>query len=255
MSRFFRLLRKDLESSRWPLGILSALIIGFMLLVLFKLPPIGVSDWEMVALALALPLMFLPLWLIWQSFQTLRAEWREDTVYTLLVLPLPGWQVMLSKLAGIWVEYTVLMAVTIGGALLIFGNLLRSLFSVLPSLSWLVRNGLLLFIISLAMLASVVIFVQLAFVVSKMIGRLQGLVAIWTLILSGWLVDKVGILLEPAFRWVPSLPLHKVFQLQELRPDVVVEWNLGPEIGVWLGVLALFALTSYLFEHYIEVNG
>lgn len=257
MSRFFPLVRKDLEASRWPVGILSALIIGYMLLVLFKVPP-GLKEQEpliVLGAALALPLMFLPLWMFWQSFQTLRSEWREDTVYTLLVLPVPGWQVMLAKLVGLWVEYTVLIAVSLVGALLLFSGPVQSALGALPSLSWAIQNGLLLYLASLLLLATVVVFVQLAFVVSKMVSRLQGLVAIWTLILGGWLVDRLGLLLEPIFRWIPKLPLHKLLRLGDLRSGVVAEWNLAPKIGTWLGIVALFVLTSYLFEHYVEVNG
>ena len=254
MKRFLRLLRKDLQASLLPMGFLSGITIILMFLIRFK---ISTGSWPVEAslAAVAIPLVFLPLWLLWQSFQTLRSEWREDTVYTLLVLPVPGWKVMLAKLSAIWVEYTGLLAVTVIGTLLFFAPLVQEAMQVVPSVAWLVRNGLLLYLVSLATLASVVIFVQLAFIVGKMVGRLQGLVAIWTLILSGWLVDKLGVLLEPLFRWLPTLPVHRLFRLEEVRQGIVVEWNLAPEIGTWLGILAMLVLTSYLFEHYVEVNG
>lgn len=254
MKRFFRLLQKDLQASLLPMGFLSGITVILMFFTRFK---ISTGSWPVEAslAAVAIPLVFLPLWLLWQSFQTLRSEWREDTVYTLLVLPVPGWKVMLAKLSAIWVEYTGLLAVTVIGTLLFFAPLVQEAMQVVPSVAWLVRNGLLLYLVSLATLASVVIFVQLAFIVGKMVGRLQGLVAIWTLILSGWLVDKLGVLLEPLFRWLPTLPVHRLFRLEELRQGIVVEWNLAPEIGTWLGILAMLVLTSYLFEHYVEVNG
>lgn len=254
MKRFLRLLRKDLQASLLPMGFLSGITIILMFFIRFK---ISTGAWPVEAslAAVAIPLVFLPLWLLWQSFQTLRSEWREDTVYTLLVLPVPGWKVMMAKLSAIWVEYTGLLVVTVIGALLFFAPLVQEAMQVVPSVAWAMRNGLLLYLVSLATLASVVIFVQLAFIVGKMVGRLQGLVAIWTLILSGWLVDKLGVLLEPLFRWLPTLSVHKLFRLEEVRQGIVVEWNLAPEIGTWLGVLAMLVLTSYLFEHYVEVNG
>ena len=254
MKRFLRLLRKDLQASLLPMGFLSGITIILMFFTRFK---ISTRGWpvEATLVAVAIPLVFLPLWLLWQSFQTLRSEWREDTVYTLLVLPIPGWKVMLAKLLTLWIEYTVLLAVILIGTLLFLGPVVQEAMEVLPSVIWTVRNGLLLYLFSLAMLAAVVIFVQLAFVVSKMVGRVQGLVAIWTLVLSGWFIDKLGMLLEPLFRWVPRLPVHKLFQLEDVRRGIVIEWNLAPEIGTWLGILAMFVLTSYLFEHYVEVNG
>ncbi|HBN96556.1 MAG TPA: hypothetical protein DDZ66_09670 [Firmicutes bacterium] len=254
MKRFLRLLRKDLQASLLPMGFLSGITLILMFFTRFK---ISTGGWPIEAAfaSIVMPLVFLPLWLLWQSFQTLRTEWREDTVYTLLVLPVPGWQVMLAKLLAIWIEYTVLLGVTAIGTLLFFAPLVQEAMEILPSVVWALRNGLLLYLIGLALLASVVIFVQLAFVISKMAGRVQGLVAIWTLILSGWLVEKLGVLLEPLFRWMPKLPLHKLFRLDELRQGIVAEWNLAPEMGTWLGILAILVLTSYLFEHYVEVNG
>ncbi len=254
MKRFLRLLRKDLQAGLLPMGFLSGITIIIMFFVRFR---IATAGWpiETSLAAISFPLVFLPLWLLWQSFQTLRSEWREDTVYTLLVLPVPGWQVMAAKLLAIWIEYTVLLGVTIVGTLVFFPPIVQEAMNFLPGVAWVVRTGVLVYLISLMMLASVIIFVQLAFVVSKMVGRLQGLVALWTLMLSSWLVEKLGALLEPIFRWVPTLPLHKMFRLEEIRQGIVADWDVAPEIGTWLGVIAILILTSYLFEHYVEVNG
>lgn len=254
MKSFLRLLRKDLEASRWPMGFLSAITLGIMLSVSLKIATGGWPTQAAIA-AVTFPLVFLPLWVLWQSFQTLRTEWREDTVYTLLVLPEPGWKIMLAKLSAILLEYTVLLVVTVVGTLIFFFPMVQEAMLVLPGAGWVVRNGILLYVFSLFMIASTIIFVQLAFVVSKMVGRLQGLVALWTLLLSGWLVDRLGILLEPLFGWIPTIPVHALFRLNELKQGMVADWNIAPEIGTWLGTLALLVLTSYLFEHYVEVNG
>ena len=167
MSKFLRLLRKDLEASRWPLGILSGLILLFMLFVRYKIS----AGWalESAIITVALPLMFFVPWFVWQSFQTLRSEWKEDTVYTLLVLPVPGWYITLAKLVGLFVEYTILLAVTLGGASLILGRVFLEFTPTAP-IAWIIRNGLIVYLISLGILASVVIFIQLAFVVSKIKG-------------------------------------------------------------------------------------
>lgn len=254
MSRFFRLLRKDLEASRMPVGFLSGITIGIMIFVRMKIAS-GAWPAETTVAAVAIPLAFIPLWIFWQSFQTLRSEWREDTVYTLLVLPVPGWQVMLSKLISIWMEYTVLLAVTITGTLLFFGRMLENFWNALPSMSWVISNGLIIYLFSLTILAFFIVFVQLSFVVSKMVGRFQGIVAIWVWVLSSWLVQKLGFILEPLFRWLPPLPLHKLMRLDELGRGITLDGNLAPLIGAWLGVIVLFWLTSYLFEHYVEING
>lgn len=254
MTRFFRLLRKDLQASLLPLGFLSGIT---LIVMLFTRVRIATGSWPMetALAAVSLPLVFMPLWLLWQSFQTLRVEWREDTVYTLLVLPVPGWKVMLAKLAAVCIEYSVLLGVTVLGTLIFFAPQVQLAMEVLPGSLWAVRNGILVYLFSLAMLASVVIFVQLAFVVSRMVGRAQGLVALWTLFLSSWLVDLCGSLLAPLFRWLPALSLDKLFRLYEIEAGIVVNWRLASEIGSWLGILGLFVLTGVLFEHFVEVNG
>lgn len=254
MKRFLKLLQKDLEASRLPVAFLSGITLAIMVFFRYKISS-GAWPVEAAVGAVAIPAMFLPLWLMWQSFQTLRSEWREDTVYTLLVLPVPGWQVMLAKLVSICAEYTVLFVVAVAGAFSFFWGLLEPLFTILPSISWLLWNMFLLYLASLIALAGFVIFVQLAFVVSKMVGRLQGLVSIWTLVLANWAVTRLAVIIEPLFRWIPAIPLHSVFRLQELERNIVLELNLAPHIGLFLGSIAVFCLTSYLFENYVEING
>lgn len=252
MAKFLRLLRKDLEASRWPIGVFSGLIILLMLLFNYKIS----TGWapESALIAVSLPLMFLPLWLVWQSFQTLRTEWKEDTVYTLLVLPVPGWYLTLAKILALLVEYTVILAVTLGGAKLILGSIFSENLP-LASLGWLIRNGLIVYLFSLCVLVAVIIFIQLAFVVSKMIGRLQGLVALWVLVLANWLVNQLGFLVEPLFRWLPPLPIDRIFRLEQVNLKFeYLNYQLAPKMGTILGIILLFALTGWLMEHFVEIN-
>lgn len=257
MKRFLRLVRKDLEASKFPTGLLSGIIFGLMVFIRYKIGDyyLGPHEHMIAMLIIGLPLIFLPLWLFWQSFQSLRSEWREDTVYTLLVLPVPGWQVMLSKLLGIWAEYTVLLLVSLGSGLLLFWSTIKPLWQVLPSTSWILWNGFLLYLVSLGILTTFVIFMQLGFIAGKMVGRVQGLVAIWVWVLSSWLVSRIGGFLEPLFRWIPPIPLHRIGQLELLGQDILLDWNISSQLGSFLCLVALFWLTSYLFEHFVEING
>ncbi|HHT42136.1 MAG TPA: hypothetical protein GX014_01855 [Firmicutes bacterium] len=253
MKRFLKLVLKDLEGSRLPTLFLSGITLVFMAFVRYK---VSFGSWhsQMSVLAVALPTAFFPLWLIWRSFQTLRSEWREDTVYTLLALPVPGWQVMLAKLVSLCVEYSVLFAVTVGGTSLFFGGLLDELWSMVSSLSWVVWNGFWVYAAGLAVYSSLIIYIQLAFVVSKMVGKVQGLVALWVWVLASWLADKAAVLLAPLFRWLPTLRLHEFLRLNELDSGIVFEWHPAGQIGLVLATVAFFFLTGYLFEHYVEIN-
>ncbi len=143
-------------------------------------------------------------------------EWREDTVYTLLSLPVPGWWITLSKLVRVWIEYTLIVAVVATGNLLLFSDVVR-LFLGDVSVTALGRILFLFYLSSLAIIAVFVTIIQLVFVVSKLVGRAQGLVALWAGILALWTTGAISRLLEPPlFRWVPPISVDRLFRLGEL---------------------------------------
>lgn len=253
MNRFLRLLRKDLEPMRWPLGIFAAIMAGIMIWVRFKVlqgwPPEAVPP-----LTVALPLGVLPFWLLWQSLQSLRSEWQEDTIYTLLSLPVPGWWITLSKLIRIWIEYTLILALVVAGNILLFSDLLRLVLGDIPGL-WVLRNGFLLYLFSLGVIAVLVTLIQFVFIVSKLVGRFQGFVALWAGILSLWVTAGIGRLLEPLFRWVPPISLERLFRLDEIRSMVPMGVSFSPRVEILLAVGAIFILTAYLLERFVEING
>lgn len=262
MKAFLRLLRKDLEASKLPILINCVLLIGWLLLLRYRLAaklPI-----EAVFALLVVPLTFLPLWFMWQSLRTLRSEWREDTIFSLLLLPVTGWQLISAKLVALVIEATVIVITYSGGILILFQNTIRSLLSDILtgiSLTLLLKNGLLVYLGAVALFTSFLIFVQLAFIVAKLIGRFHGLVMIWVFILTTWLVDRMGYILQPVFAWIPDIPLDKLFGMNELltvikgeNPAIVWQWNISAEVGAWLAVIGLFVLSGWLLENYMEVN-
>ena len=186
MKRFLKLVRKDLETGRLPVLLLSGITLALMVwarLRLVNAPAVvetAESYWPSIylVLALAVPVTFFPLWLIWRSVQTLRLEWRDDTIYTLLALPVPGWQIMLAKLVSLCMEYTVLFAVATGGALLLFGGVLN-MGTALPGPSWVALNIFWLYLGGLLLFTALAVQTQLAVVVGKMVGRVQGIVTLW----------------------------------------------------------------------------
>lgn len=253
MKRFVRLLRKDLEAMRWPVGIFAGIMAGIMVFVRLKVS----RGWPLEtvpALTVLLPLAVLPFWLLWQSLQSLRTEWREDTVYILLSLPVPGWWITLSKLLRTWIEYTFILVLLVAGNLLLFSDVFRMFLGDMSG-QWLFRNALLLYLFSLAVIAVFVTIIQLVFVVSKMVGRLQGLVALWTGILALWVMGGVSRLLAPLFSWVPTVSLDRLFRLDEIGRIIPMDLFFAPRVEAWLLVVALFFLTAYLLEHFVEING
>ena len=193
MIRFCLLLRKDLVASRLPVLFRSGASLALMAYVRLRLAnsPVFVETAEgnwttgYLVLDVMLPITFFPLWVDWRSLQTLRSEWREDTINTLMALPVPGWQVMLSKLIGLCVEYTTLFVVTMGGFLLFLGRVLE-LDRVLPGPTWVAVNAFWVYVGGLLLFAALAVEVKLAFVVGKLVGWSLGFVALWARILAVW---------------------------------------------------------------------
>lgn len=260
MTAFVRLLRKDLEGSKYPMLFNAAAAVLWLLFLRYRLE----SGWPFnAAVALAvLPLAFLPFWFIWQTYQSLRTEWKEDTIYTLLTLPVPGWLINLSKMVALLIEYTVVAAAwVIGGAVIFwtaFQPELGELLELVP-LTWFIKNGLIVYIFSLAVFAAFITLVQLGYVVGKIIGRLQGLILLWVLLLAIWIMQAAGALLQPLFAWVPKIPLERLFSLHAI-PRVVVHppqaalWDISGSIGSWLALVGLFLLGAWLLENVVEVD-
>lgn len=253
MGPFIRLLRKDLEASRWSVGIFSGVIIGLMVYTRLK---ILAGTWPYGALGLLMigPAFLIPIWLLWQSFQTLRTEWREDTIYTLLTLPVSGWKILLAKLCAVSLEYTSLVIVSLAGFLLLFSFVLTEILQAVPSLGWLAWNGFLIYLVSLSFLIGVVIFIQLSFIIGKMVGRFQTIISLWVLFLASWFVTTINRMLIPLLRWLPPLSLHKIMRLDRLERDIVLEWHYSLQIGGWVAIILLFILAGYLLENYTEIT-
>lgn len=249
MNRFFRLLRKELEAMGWSTGVFVGIMGVIMVAVRLKIE----FPQYVPALTVVLPLAALPFWLLWQSVQSLRTEWREDTVYTLLSLPVPGWWITLAKLMRIWIEYTLILALIALGNLVLFLDVFRVLLGDTDRQRLLVY-AILLYLLGLALIAIFVTITQLALVVSKMVGRLQGLVALWTGLIAFWLLGVISRLLQPLFVWLPPISLQRLLRFDKIS-EVEMDLQLALRVDILLAVAALFILAAYLLEHFVEIKG
>lgn len=253
MKKFWALLQKDLKTARLPVGLFLGISLGLMVFVRFKIATGSLRE-DNIGIAIVLPLMVLPFWLIWQSMQGLRSEWREDTIYNLLALPASGWQVLGSKLASLVLEYSTVVFINVVSFTLLFLPFYQHIWAVLPGPLWTLRNGFLVYLLSLYILVSFAIVVNFSFLVSKLMGRFQAIFYVWTFVLSIWLRNLAGELLLPYFSKLPPVPLHSLLRLEEFGRDIIFEWQVGNFIGVCLASLGLFWLSVYLFEQHLEIT-
>jgi len=259
MKPFLRLLRKDLEACKLPILFNCGISIIWLLYLRYRFSI--TQSMEIVLGLMLVPLVFIPFWILWQAYQSLRSEWRENTVYSLLLLPVPGWKILLSKWMALLIETTIIVVVFLITSLICFFEPIRNSFGeilrFMPT-AWYIRNGLLIYVSVLFLFSGWIIAMQTAFVVGKLVGRFSGLVALWTLLLISWLSDRVGIVLQPLFQWVPPIAVERLFKLETLTwylgDSLTISWNYSASVGSWLTMLGLFFLSSWLLANCVEVN-
>lgn len=253
MRSFLKLLRKELFGLRWfivPLVVLS------VLWHLFLLTKIGVWE-EGVALGLgALPISFIPLWILITSFSIYRTEWNENTIYFMMSLPVSAWKITLTKLlavvigavAGVTVIGLGLISLVMNSSIELIGEV----FSVVPT-SWFVYNGMLVISFCLLMLIAGVMTIQASYIVSRMANRFHGLVLLWVFLIIAWLIPRLSVLIEPLLRWLPSVKIIAGSVFDGVLTTQNIWIPLGPLVAPLLVAFSFFGLATWLWESQIEL--
>lgn len=254
MKAFWQLLRKDLLSQRWAMGILLVLTLGWHIFLSTK---VGVWYREATLMLGLIPFSFIQLWVIWISFQIYRTEWSEDTAYLLLSLPVSSWMITGVKLLTVVLCTLFGVLVMLGSYLIFLKADIKPVWEIVyPYLAtgWYKRNLINLGVLSLFYFIGSVILMHFAYLCSRMVNRFRGLVVIWVLLVSTWLTTKIAAILKPLLRWLPSIgmdiPLIENSLIQEIREFKIPA---GPFVGQLLAVIALLVLANWLWEKQIEI--
>lgn len=251
MRSFWQLLRKDILSLRWVVAVLVILSLVWQAYLASKT---GNWDGDLIFGLGFLPYIFIPLGLLITSLLVYRNEWKEDTIYLILSLPIKAWQVTVSKL----------LAVLIGGILgflaITFGIFILALIQetsfindyVFQSGVFNYNIGVMLMFILIGLLTGTML-IQLAYIISRMANRLQGLVFIWILVLSSWVIPRLGLLIEPLLRWLPNIRFesYNIVDGQIYTSNIFIP--AAPLIAPWLVVIGLFGLATWLWQSHIEL--
>ncbi len=252
MNSYLQLLRKELLALRWSMGVFVGLTLIWQVFVATR------TSWTAPVLLIngLGPLSFLPMWLIWISFQSYSTEWSNDTAYLLLSLPVKGWQVTTTKLFPVMIAFLVALAVTISGFLLLFGRLIPVVigdtFAPLPA-GWYLRNGVNLVVLGLLAVSAMVMLIHFAYITSRLAKRFRGPVLAWILLISFWIISRVGGLIEPILHWVRPLTFD-FFNINQGLVDVYqFQLGLSPVLAIWLSIVGLFLLATWLWETQIEI--
>lgn len=252
---WWRLYKKELLGHRGEILLAGA----FVVWTLFLLSRVGVWQPEAIVAVYWLPTGFLPLWTLWTAVQLYRQEWRENTSYLMLSLPVRAWMITSAKLAALLtgvIGYSLLIG---AGGWLLFARtgLLAAVRQVeivsLVPVEWLVKMALLGYLWMIGALGMLGLIAQFAFVFSRLFARWQGLAMAWTWVLIIWLMGRFGDIGGRLLAWLPDFKfrvLHMVAGAPEFR---VVTVESGPFWALVLFAAGLFALLNVTLERAVEV--
>lgn len=201
-------------------------------------------------------LTLLPLYSLIKGFQSFRTEWKSDTIYSLLSLPVPRWHLLFSKFLAAMTVVTGMSAIFILGiyfnSKFVTLDLLNSLprsFGIGIYLKWIISLYILLWIFC----AICFIISQFSFLISKLFNKFSGLITGVTFLFALWMVIRVGSIVGKLFFWLPDLVIEMVRYRYQLFYMDVAYFNISPIMGVIIASIGLFFIGAWLLENILEV--
>lgn len=247
---YLRLLQKELGQALPTAAVFTTGIVAWHVFLYTR-----IDKWpsELITGTSGIPLGFIPLWVLWRSFATLRQEWTGNHMYLLLALPIPGWYITSVKVITVFLEAAWYGAIINGGVLMLAWK--SGVFQKLPFES-LVPDWTVFFwpvMLALVVVFCGVVITQFSYIAGRLVSRRSGLVSAVTFMLSLWMIIRVGTLLAPVLRWVPEIPLGGQTIIDGTISQQIAYLGIAPLLGSFLAALGLFWLGASLLERDVEL--
>jgi hypothetical protein len=244
----WNLFKKETKSIFPLYGFFAVGVVALHLIVLYKS-----ADFQMDAtmvLTLVLPYLFLVALAVGTGYYQLHVEWRTNSIYLLLSLPIRGWKVLAAKLAA---AVSLLIATSIVIAASFASLLLRVVWDeVSTSEDWseigpsLVNIVLNFYWICLFAILFLLIVVQFTYLCGQLVAKFKWIVMLSAFFGIIWLVLRISPLLSNLLVWTPEIVIgHKDSDMAFLHS--------GPFIVLGLLCIGLIALNGFIFEKEVEV--
>lgn len=245
---------KELQGHRGEILLLAGALLAW---TAFLYSRAGAWEPELILVLYWFPTGFLPLWAIWTSVQLYRQEWRENTSYLMLSLPVRAWTITSAKMAAIGLGIIGFSAlILLGAALLIartgFWPTVEGVFDVIP-LAWFVKTGVWICVVGLLGMLALSLMAQFAYVFSRLFTRFQGLAMVWTWFLSLWLSGKAAWLGHRFLGWLPDFRMQAISIMNNVPAVHTVTIDSGPFWAVVLFFLGLYWVLNITIERAVEV--
>ncbi|MFD0674630.1 hypothetical protein [Cohnella sp. GCM10027633] len=245
---FRKLFLKELRGALPLYAVFCGAVLLLHLFLLYKN-----DDWDQAyisSFSLLLPYIFAGTMAVGLGYYQLHAEWRTNTVYLLLSLPVRGWKVLAAKLSAtiaLLAATSLWIAASYAATLLPTNwremNMNDQVTESFPSLLNMAANALWMYLFFVAFF---IVVVQFAFLCGQLVARFKWFVVFVSFFAALWLVIKLNPLLSDALRWTPEMMIGGN-ELEKLY------MHSGPFIGLALLGAALAWLNGYIFEKEVEV--
>lgn len=245
---FRRLFLKEVRSFLPVYGIFAVAVAVLHLFIMLR--GLGWQDGTILGLSLLLPFLFLSAIAVGTGFYQLFAEWRTNSIYLLLSLPLRGWKVMTAKLSAVLaLLYLTLLANGISFAVFLFGAMNKQtelpddIPEVLPDVLNTLFNLCWMYALTVIFLIALV---QFAFLCGQLVAKFKWLVVIGAFFAALYLVLRIGPPVSKLLEWLPEIYFGG-------ENAGVVYLNAGPFLILALLSAGFIWLSGYIFEKEVEV--
>jgi hypothetical protein len=201
-------------------------------------------------LSLVLPFILLSLLTIGTGYYQLHVEWKTNSIYLLLSLPLRGWKVLSVKLAALLslLLLTLLWGVTSFALILLrvkwdqitaseeWTEMLPFLFNVALNSFWMYMLVLILLLV----------LIQFTYLCGQLVAKFKWLVMAGAFLGTLWLILRISPLLSNLFVWTPEI----YFGAEDTGAMYLYS---GPFLVLWLISIGLMGLNGLIFEKEVEV--
>ncbi|WNR46478.1 hypothetical protein [Paenibacillus roseipurpureus] len=244
----WNLFKKEVKSIFPLYGVFALLVTVVHLIILYKR---AVLDMDItMVFAILLPYLFIAAIAVGTGYYQLFIEWKTNSIYLLLSLPIRGWKVLTAKLAAV-LSMLVLVCLWIGGSFAVI--LLRVKWDELvgnedwagqfPTLFSLLINS---FWMCLLLITFLLVVLQFTFLCGQLVAKFKWLVMISAFLGISWLVLRISPLFSHLLVWTPEIVIG------EKESDMAFLHS-GPFIVLGLLIIGLVVLNGFIFEKEVEV--
>jgi hypothetical protein len=239
---------KELKSIFPLYGVFSVAIVFLHFFVLYKS-----TVWDndiILVVSLFIPTIFVAVLAIGTGYYQLQMEWRTNSIYLLLSLPVRGWKLLMAKLVAV-ISVLVMTCIWIGVSFVLI--LLRvkwdewraneDLPALMPTLLNVTANSFWMYCLVVTFM---LIVIQFAFLCGQLVVKFKWLVVLSAFFAALWLVFRVSPLLSNLLLWTPEIFFGG-------KDTDVMYLHSGPFIVLLLTCVGLVWLNGFIFEKEVEV--